>query len=66
MASNSETSTYPRYCSHFYDMITNMTEKHEDNRVVSNRGLTFEEDNDDGLIMQGKQDSALLKSTYNR
>ena len=47
-------------------MITNMTEKHEDNRVVSNRGLTFEEDNDDGLIMQGKQDSALLKSTYNR
>lgn len=35
------TSLDPRYCGHFYDILTNLTTNHEDTRLILNQGLAI-------------------------
>lgn len=60
---SSATSTDPRYICHCYDVLTNQTANHEDTRLILNRGLTVDENNDFNLTVRGKNDSSLLPST---
>ena len=55
-----------RYLSHCYDILTNLTANHEDTRLILNRGLTVSDDNNGGLALRGKHDSALLESVDNK
>ena len=58
----SATSTDPRYISHCYDMMVNLSANHNDTRITMNRGLTTADDKYGGLGLRGKGDSALLDS----
>lgn len=63
---SSATSTDPRYCSHCYDMLTNLSANHEDTRLILNRGLTVADDDTGGLKLRGKEDSCLTNSVDNK
>ena len=63
---SSTTSTDPRYCSHCYDMLTNLSANHEDTRLMLNRGLTVAGNDIGGLKLRGKEDSCLTNSVDNK
>ena len=50
----SSTIKDPQYCAHCYDMLTNISENHENNPLVSNRELTVANDKFGGLGVRGK------------
>ena len=55
------TSSDPRYTSHLFDILTNLSANHKDTQLVLNRGLSI--DNKTGNIrLRGKSDNALLES----
>ena len=63
---SSSTSTDSRYCSHCYDMLTNLSANHEDTQLILNRGLTVADNKNGGLALRGKGDSALVESIDNK
>ena len=60
---SSATSTDPRYITHCYDIMANLTASQTDTRLIINRGLTVGNDSEGNLEVRGSGgDSSLLGS----
>ena len=54
---SSLTSTYPRYISYRFDVISHLSASYNGTIMIMNRGLTVDDDKEGGLGVRGKGDS---------
>ena len=55
-------STYPRYVSYYFDVMSNWSATHNDTKMIINRDLTIADYKYGGLGVRGKGDSSFLGS----